>query len=101
MSKLWQYFVRHFGDDEFAGMALLVAIGAVLGTLALLVHWLRVGQYATAVGFALALGAICGVCLRDFRRGRWSRLSTALVTLWLLATIALLLLSFWIGSRAV
>jgi len=96
MSEIWQRFVSTFGDAEAAAVALLVAIGGVVASVVIFVHWLVVGRYTAAVGLIVALGAAVGVCIRDYRRGRWSILSGALLTIWLLATAVALAFDIWV-----
>ena len=96
MSEIWQRFVSTFADAEAAGVAFLIAIGGVVASIAVLVHWLVVGRYVAAVGLVVALGAAVGVCIRDYRRGRWSILSGTLLTIWLLATAAAVALDIWL-----
>ena len=86
MSGIWQKFSNTFGDPEAAGLAFLIAIGGLVASVSVVVHWLTVGRYAPAAGLAVALGAAWGICIRDYRRGRWSILSGILFGLWLVAT---------------
>jgi hypothetical protein len=96
MNSPWQKFVRTFCDDEVAAVALLIAAGSVIASVALFVHWLTVGRYAAAVGLAAALAVVAGVCIRDYRRERWSVWSGALVAIWIFLTIGAVVLAIWL-----
>lgn len=96
MNSAWQKFVRTFCDDEAAAVALLIAVGSVITSVALFVHWLKVGRYAAAVGLAASLAVVAGVCIRDYRRERWSVLSRMLVGTWILLTIGAVVLAIWL-----
>jgi hypothetical protein len=93
--RLWQKFLRTFDDAETAGVALLIAVGSLIASVALFVHWLAVGKYAAVLGLAAALAMATGVCVRDFRRERWSVLSAALIATWILLTISALVFTIW------
>ena len=97
MSELWQRFVRTFGDAETAGVAFLVVIGGMIASVALVIHWLTIGRYAAALALMLALSAVTGVCIRDFRRGRWGVLSRALMAIWLLIIAAAMTFGIWVA----
>jgi len=97
MSQLWQKFVRTFGDNyEIAGVAFLIAVGGVITSVALFVHWLAVGRYAAAFCLAAALGIVTGVFVRDYRRGQWSILSGTLIVVWIILTIGAAALAIWL-----
>lgn len=96
MNSPWQKFVRTFCNDEAAAVALLIAVGSVIASAALFVHWLTVGRYAAAVGLAAALAVVAGVCIRDYRRERWSVLSGVLVSIWILLTIGAAAFAIWL-----
>jgi len=95
MRDPWEKFWRAFGDDEVGGVSLLIAAGSVIGALALFVHWLSIGKYLTAFCLASVLGILTRVCVRDYRRGRWSILSKIIIGVWILLTIAAAIGSVW------
>lgn len=99
MDGMWQRFVRAFGDPELAALSILVALGGLVASVALLVHWLAVGQYAAAAGFMAVMCTVVGVCIRDYRRGRWSVLSVVMMTLWVLMTVVALAFGLWIAWK--
>jgi len=96
MNSPWQKFVRTCWDDEAAAVALLIAIGSMIASVALFVHWLAAGRYTAAVGLAAMLAVVAGVCIRDYRRGRWSVWSGVVVGIWTLLTIGAVVLAIWI-----
>src|SRR5947207_7286884 len=69
MREIWQKFSSTFGDPEAAGLAFLIAIGGLVASVAVVIHWLTLGWYAPAVGLVVALGAAGGICVRDYGRG--------------------------------
>lgn len=97
MNSPWQKFVRTFCEDEVAAVALLIAVGSVIASVALFVHWLAVGRYAAAVGLAAVLAVVAGVCIRDYRRERLSVLSGVLVGTWILLTIGAVVVAIWLA----
>jgi hypothetical protein len=99
MSDMWQRFVRTFeGAAELAGLAILVALGGVIASVSLFIYWFTTGRYGPAIGLMLALGAAIGVCIRDYRRGKWSILSGILLTIWLLITLAAFVFGNWLAE---
>lgn len=90
---MWQRFVSVFDDAESAFIALIVAIGGVLISVALLFHWFAVGRYYVAICFVLMLSMAVVVCIRDYRQGRWSVLSYVLLAVWMIVTAVILLFS--------
>jgi len=92
MKDMWQRFVSLVGSDpEAAGVGLLVAAFAVVASLGLIVHCLTSRRYFAAVGLVAALGGVTSICLRDYRRGRWSVISGVIVAIWLLLSGAVLI----------
>ena len=85
MKDMWQRFVSLVGTDpDVAGVSLLVAAFAVVASLGLIVHCLISHSYTAAIGLVAALGSVTSVCLRDYRRGRWSVISGVIVGIWIL-----------------
>jgi hypothetical protein len=99
MNGAWRKFADLFGDAEVAVMAILVLFCSLITAAALVAKWLVAGYYEAACGLLLAVAATTGICVRDYRRQRWSMLSTALVTIWLLATLAAWVFGFWVVNR--
>jgi hypothetical protein len=89
MSKKWQQFVSVCSDADIAAFALLIAIGAVVAAISLPGYFFKIGQYTSAVCLAVTFGGVSGICLRDYRRGRWSILSGTLLAVWVLITAAI------------
>jgi hypothetical protein len=92
MKDLWQRFVSLVGPDpDAAGVTLLVAAFAVVASLGLIVHCVISRHYTAAIGLVAALGGVTGICLRDYRRGRWSVISGVIVVIWILLSGAVLM----------
>lgn len=100
MRILWQRFVSFFGDPEGAAWALLCAGITVLVAFAFLAHLVLSSRPLPALGVALMLGVVLTVCIRDFRRGRWSALSGVLMTLWILLIGFAIGWGFWISIKS-
>jgi hypothetical protein len=91
MKNLWQRFITLTGaDPEIACISLLIAGLTLVFSVALLVWCVVSARYLAAAGVAAGLISIVAVCVRDYRRGRWSRFSALLVAVWLLASLAAL-----------
>ena len=99
MNAPWREFVDLFGDAEVAFMAVLVLFCSSITAVALLAKWLVAGYYEAACGQLFAVAVTTGICVREYRLQRWSMLSTALVTIWLLATLAAWVFGFWVVYR--
>lgn len=102
MKNVWQRFVELVGPDpESAGVALLVAAFAVIVPVGATVHCLLAPQYAVAIGIIVASGGVARICVRDYRRGRWSLVSGVIVGIWVVLSGAVLLYggvaSLWSG----
>jgi len=92
MKDMWQRFVSLVGPDpEAAAVSLLVAAFAVVASLGLIVHCLISRSYIAAIGLVAALGGVTSICLRDYRRGRWSVISGVIVAIWILLSGAVLM----------
>lgn len=98
MSKLWRQFVSLFDEPDTAVVGFIVAIGGVVAAIALPVYFLTIGRYASAVCLIVALGVASGVCIRDYRRGKWSILSGALLAIWLLISAAVAAYCWYVAS---
>ena len=97
MNGMWQRFTRAFEDAETAGVALLVGILAVAVSIGLLVHWIASARYTAAIGLLTCLGGITAICMRDYRRGRWSIVSGLVVGVWLLFIAAAIACAAWLS----
>jgi hypothetical protein len=98
MKEVWQRFLRLVGDDpEVTGMSLLVAAFAVTISAGLLVYCLATGRYLAVAGVAVGLAGVISVCIRDYRRGRWSFVSGLVVAVWLLLSCAALAYECWVS----
>ena len=51
---------------------------------------------AVSAGDHVVMEGMTDLCIRDYRRGRWSILSGTLLTIWLLATAAALAFDIWV-----
>lgn len=99
MNAPWRKFVDLFGDAEVAVIAVLVLFCSLITAVALLAKWMVGGRYEAACGLLLAVAATTGICVRDYRRQRWSMVSKILVTIWFLATLAAWVFGIWVVYR--
>ena len=91
MKRMWNGFLRLIGyNPEFACISLFVGAFAVFASIALLVYCVVTQSYIVSVGASLIFGAVAGICVRDYRRGRWSAVSRFLMIAWLLLSAATL-----------
>jgi hypothetical protein len=97
MKQLWQRFVHLTGDPEVAAIGLLAAAFTIVASVAAMAYCLRAGQHLRAVGIGVGLAAVVSVCIRDYRRCRWSVLSGIVAIVWLLLTVAALVYSVWLA----
>src|SRR5258706_82143 len=98
MKQAWQRFLGLVGDDpEAAGMSLLVLAVAVVTSTGLFVYCMVTSKYAAAAGLVAGSGVVTSVCVRDYRRGRWSFESGVAVVVWLLLSGAALAYGCWVS----
>ena len=80
-----------------AGVSLLVLSLAVFASVGLFVYCLATSRYIAALGLSLAFAAVAAICIRDYRRQRWSLVSGLLVIFWLLLSCAALAYGCWLS----
>lgn len=84
-------------------MALLslgVVVCGLAGSVGLIIHWVTSERYASAALLTVMLGSMMGICVRDYRRQKWSLLSKALVIVWLLMTVAAAVLIMYVEATS-
>lgn len=87
MSKFWHRFTCFLENPETAGVALLVAVIGIITAVAFPWYLVSIGRYFSAASFVLGFALVSAVCIRDYRRGKWSILSAAVVVIWVAFTV--------------
>jgi hypothetical protein len=98
MNKFWHRFTSLFTDVELAGTALVVAIVGIVAVVALPAYLIANGRYVSAASLIFSFGGVSLICIRDYRRGKWSVLSAALVVVWVAFTIIMAIGVWWVNS---
>ena len=98
MKEMCRRFLRLVGDDpEVTGMSLLVVVLTLIASIGLFVYCLATRRYVVAAGLVAGSGFVTSVCVRDYRRGRWSFVSGLLVLVWLLLSAGALAYGCWVS----